>query len=91
MPRDRISAITLCVSDATQNNRQTRCREKAGLGVCHAPHRSSKLHVLTQAYPAQVSLSISSPIVCKSEVQDTLEPDGVALEAALGVKLRQPP
>jgi arylsulfatase A-like enzyme len=33
MPHDRLYAITRCVSDVTQNNRQTRGREKAGLGV----------------------------------------------------------
>ena len=33
MPHDRMSAITLCVSDPTQNNRQTARREKAGLAV----------------------------------------------------------
>ena len=42
MPHDRISAITLCVSDATQNNRLTRGREKARLvtvpaKICGAP------------------------------------------------------
>ena len=30
-PHDQLSAITLRVSDATQNNRQTARREKAGL------------------------------------------------------------
>jgi hypothetical protein len=31
MPHDRNSSITLCVSDATQSNRQKARREKAGL------------------------------------------------------------
>jgi hypothetical protein len=39
MPHDRMSAITLCVSDATQNNRQTARREKAGLDDDHRAAR----------------------------------------------------
>ena len=98
MPHDRLYAITRCVSDVTQNNRQTRGREKAGLDAIPSQFCAGELEALiVEAFERE------SPDVIFIEGQGSLShpaystssfiirgscPDGVVLQHAPGRRHR---
>ena len=57
MPHDRISAITLCVLDATQNNRQIRTPRESRAKANPTPMAAKIMNLFLLDVAARISIS----------------------------------